>query len=61
MFGESEEELRLIAQWSGEASKEWWTKLDDAQRAEIEKMEPSRLFILGWMCCKAKQITTVSS
>jgi hypothetical protein len=57
VFGETEEELRLIALWRGEAAKEWWTRLDDAGRASLESLYVHESFLLGWVACRAHDLT----
>jgi len=49
----TKQELNTVARWSGEAAKEWWTRLDDAGRAQISQMEPRQIFTLGWLACRA--------
>ena len=51
--GYTDEEKLTLARWHGESAKEWWTRLDDAGRAQISKMDAGQIFSLGWVACRA--------
>lgn len=57
IFGETEEERRLVAKWCGEAANEWWTRLDDNGRKSIESLPVYQAFVLGWTACRAHDLT----
>jgi len=50
----TEEEMHILARWTGEAAKEWWNRLDDAAREKIAQMPADQIFVLGWLACRTK-------